>query len=246
MITDHLDSSPAVTATRTSGTCSALKTYSHDKLVDLCLFRTVTELLGPNAVLPFAIRRMIHDFCIERITHANVRAAVRQWIDDTAAAVTRFGPIGDWDVSGITNMDRLFQGRSSFNEDISRWDVSNVTSMKAMFYNCSFFNQPLSGWDVSRVTDMGGMFHRASLFNQSLSTWNVGEVVDMNAMFYGSSSFNQPLVMWDVSQVMNMSYMFYNAAVFDQALEMWDVSQVANMGSMFAKASSFNHLKFAH
>ena len=34
--------------------------------------------------------------------------------------------IGEWDVSRITDMNRLFFGASLFNGDISKWDVSRV------------------------------------------------------------------------------------------------------------------------
>ena len=41
-------------------------------------------------------------------------------------------PIGDWDVSRVTNMSSLFED-APFNEDISDWDVSNVVNMTKMF-----------------------------------------------------------------------------------------------------------------
>ncbi len=33
------------------------------------------------------------------------------------------GAIGEWDVSGVTDMDEIFDDASSFNGDISKWDV---------------------------------------------------------------------------------------------------------------------------
>ena len=53
--------------------------------------------------------------------------------------------------SGITDMSRLFQDESSFDEDISTWDVSSVTDMSRMFFEAESFNQNLGSWDVSAV-----------------------------------------------------------------------------------------------
>ena len=43
-------------------------------------------------------------------------------------------PIGDWDVSNVTNMYAMFAGNTSFNQPIGNWDVSTVTWMESMFY----------------------------------------------------------------------------------------------------------------
>ena len=48
------------------------------------------------------------------------------------------GNISNWDVSNVTNMERMFSG-SSFNQDISSWDVSNVTNMSEMFQSAQVF-----------------------------------------------------------------------------------------------------------
>ena len=54
-------------------------------------------------------------------------------------------------MSNVTNMEAMFENATAFNQPIGNWDVSNVTDM-SMF--CSPFNQDISSWDVSNVTDM--------------------------------------------------------------------------------------------
>ena len=141
--------------------------------------------------------------------------------------------------SGVSRMNHMFQGASTFNGEISDWSVSAVTDMSSMFRYASDFNQPLNSWDVSAVTDMSHMFSEASDFNQPLNDWSVSAVTDMSGMF-SDSSFNQPLNSWDVSAVTDMSYMFSKASSFDGDISIWNVSKVANMESMFDGASSFN------
>jgi surface protein len=173
--------------------------------------------------------------------------------------ITRFNqPIGNWDVSNVTNMQQLFFftafnqslenwdvssvtnmvwmfGGSNFNQPIESWDVSNVTNMSYMFDD-SPFNQPLNNWDVSSVTNMNHLFSYTP-FNQPLDKWNVSNVTDIGGMF-SHSTFNQPIGNWDVSSVTNMNGMF-NDSPFNQPLNNWDVSSVTDMGYMFA-GSQFN------
>ena len=145
------------------------------------------------------------------------------------------------DLSGVTDMNRMFYSASSFNGDLSSWDVSSVTDMSNMFLGASSFNGDLSSWDVSSVTNMYSMFSGTSSFNGNISSWDVSSVTDMYSMFSGASSFNGGLSSWDVSSVTDTSWMFYDATVFNHPLDGWDVSSVTAMDRMFLGAIAFNH-----
>ena len=147
------------------------------------------------------------------------------------------GNMNSWDVSDITNMEYMFHGASSFDQDISGWVVSRVINMEGMFTSTSF-DQYISDWDVSNVTNMEGMFS-ISPFNQNIGSWDVSSVTTMELMFYRALSFDQNISGWDVSSVDNMYGMFWVASSFNQDIGGWDVSQVKNMGEMFS-SSPFN------
>ena len=46
--------------------------------------------------------------------------------------------IADWDTSLMTDMSNLFNGKSTFNADISQWNTSSVTSMHVSLAFCPF------------------------------------------------------------------------------------------------------------
>ena len=43
----------------------------------------------------------------------------------------------------------MFYEASAFNQPIGEWDVSGVTNMVRMFYEASAFNQPIGKWNLS-------------------------------------------------------------------------------------------------
>jgi surface protein len=173
--------------------------------------------------------RNIHDLIYNYIENRN---SLPRWL--------RMIPIGDWDVSRVTNMDNIFLGFDNFNEPLNNWDVSNVTTMQEMFNRCRRFNQPLDNWDVSRVRTMNSMFGGCTDFNQPLNNWNVSNVTNMEAMFARCTNFNQPLNNWDVSNVRNMYAIFFHCTNFNQPLNNWNVSNVTNMRSFFNLCINFN------
>ena len=67
----------------------------------------------------------------------------------------------------------MFQGATSFNQDLSGWDVSSITDTSSMFQGATSFNQNLSGWDISSAKDMSSMFDGAEAFEQNLGIWYV-------------------------------------------------------------------------
>ena len=86
----------------------------------------------------------------------------------------RYIPIGDWDVSKVTDMYLMFRNATSFNQDIGNWDVSNVTDMKWMFRNATSFNQDISNWDVSNVTNAEGIFDGCPIKEEYKPKFNKG------------------------------------------------------------------------
>ena len=151
-------------------------------------------------------------FCLfgqtTEITTSNIHEAVRQWFEKQDDAVETYGPISEWDVSGVTNMSDLFKNRTNFNEDLSEWKVSKVEDMSGMFAGASKFKCDLSGWKVENVRSMMGMFWRAETFNSELSNWKVAKVEDMSFMFWNTKSFTSDLSNWKVAKVEDMFGMF--------------------------------------
>ena len=142
--------------------------------------------------------------------------------------------------SGITDMFELFQGNSSFNEDISHWDTSDVMNMRSMFADAAAFNQDISNWNTSSVMDMRSIFEGAAAFNQNISNWNTSNVVDMGNMFDGAAAFDQDIGNWNTNNVTDMNRMFAGASVFNQDIGSWDTTIVMNMHGMFESAAAFN------
>jgi surface protein len=173
-------------------------------------------------------------------TNVDLRDAVFEWVVDNANAIVLYGPISDWDTSGVTVMAGAFQFASSLNEDLSQWDVSGVTSMREMFAGAQAFQGDLSAWDVSNVIDMSSMFSGATSFFGDLSGWNVSSVTEARAMFNDARAFNSTLASWDVGALTDMSFMFSGTAVFNSDISGWDVSSVEDMEGMFVSATSFD------
>jgi surface protein len=109
------------------------------------------KLVERSTVLPLDLVVLINSFLYERLTDENFLQAIDLWFWDQEECKLRFGHIGDWKTSRVTNMAFAFYRRRYFNENICRWDVGNVTDMRCMFHGASQFNRDISSWDVGRV-----------------------------------------------------------------------------------------------
>ena len=133
----------------------------------------------------------------------------------------------------------MFQGATSFNQDLSGWDVSHITDMNSMFKGAISFNSPLLwGSKVSNVTNMEHIFEGATSFNQDISGWDVSSVTSMYSMFQEATSFNQPIGLWGskTANVGNYSSMFQEASSFDQNLGAWTMKSGCYGDNMFYRS----------
>jgi surface protein len=169
-----------------------------------------------------------------KFNNKTLRAAVKEWLNDTSSAEATYGHISSWDTSKVTDMSELFKNKIKFNQPIGDWDVSNVTNMGYMFSDAEAFNQPIGNWDVGNVTNMNNMFsdaegrrkgRRKSAFNQDIGNWDVSNVSNMSRMFFDNQAFNQPIGNWDVSNVTKMNRIFEGATSFKQDIENWNIIQ---------------------
>ena len=138
-----------------------------------------------------------------------VDECLKRWSRQGDCSKSPYEPIGTWDVSHVTDMNKMFYGALEFHGDISKWDVSRVTDMAYMFWGAISFNSGISKWDVSRVTSMTGAFF-STAFNGDISKWYVSRVTEMSFMFYGATLFNSDISKWDVSSLTDMESMFQN------------------------------------
>jgi len=175
------------------------------------------------------------------------REAIEEYINDPVKEMHKYGMVGNWDVSKVTDMSSLFENKDlrKGNFDLEEWDVSNVTNMSRMFLGANF-NGFISKWDVSKVTDMTQMFE-GSNFNNRLSKWDVSKVTDMSQMFYDTQVNDRGKRMarfvseWDPKKLEEMYQMFSDSDVtailaekwgieYDAPQPMWDV--LDNIGDM--------------
>ena len=190
----------------------------------------------------FELQEAINEYCsyIRILVLSTDRTSIDEAIINVRSFVKKYGEIGTWDVSEITDMSGLFQDKWEFG---LRWDFRTRGSWVP--------NYNIDNWDVSEVTDMSYMFSGAQSFNTPLAKWStkLSNVTNMEGMFQGALNFgfsfsdNQSpagLSDWNVSNVTNMKRMFKNAVWFRDYIESWNVSEVTTMEEMFAGALLFN------
>jgi hypothetical protein len=152
--------------------------------------------------------------------------------------------IGNWDVSGITNMSSLFRACDVFNADISQWVTTNVTNMSSMFAGTHYrgpypaFNQDINtklrsdgtlAWDTRNVETMAGMWLYNYAFEYNIGNWNTDRLENMSGFRYlyvsGKSWPNNDM---STKQVTLGTHTYIA----------WDVASVTNFGAAFGASTS--------
>ena len=105
--------------------------------------------------------------------------SVKLWTLNKSRAMTKYGHIGKWDTSNVTNMNHMFSNATNFNKYIGSWNTSNVTIMISMFLGANNFNQDIGGWNTSNVTNMSRLFHHATKFNKNyIINWDISKLIN--------------------------------------------------------------------
>ena len=100
------------------------------------------------------------------------------------------GPIWTWDVSLVTDMSNLFNGKSDFNGNISEWNTLNVEDMGQMYVIYTVVSM-IDPFDCRAHFPLLSIcrFWSATSFNGDLSKWITEKVVDMDGMYVISVRF---------------------------------------------------------
>lgn len=177
------------------------------------------------------------------LTKDELYTAVNIWCKYRQEALKKYGNISEWNVSNITDFNRLFKcncstvdnmfycycGKKYFNDNINDWDVSNSTNFKEMFWKCENFNQPLNKWKTNNATNMFCMFADCKKFNQDITNWNVKKVTDMRGMFLRCTIFDQNIGKWTLHPDVEVYLMFGYCGIFIKSLSNWVVKNDTHM-----------------
>ena len=127
---------------------------------------------------------------------------------------TRFNqPIGNWDVSSVSNMIAMFEAAASFNQDISGWCVTNIVSEPNNFS----INSPLSeinkpDWGTCPTTSC---FINDGNIQAAVDLW-ISDPTTAEATYGNISN-------WDTSCVTNMSgFCLRDYTTFNDDISQWD------------------------
>ena len=102
-----------------------------------------------------------------------------QAIQNKVKAWMRKADISGWDVSKVTNMERMFQNLGSLNNSDLRTKVINIGDRNYM------------AWDVSNVTNMKKMFSTWTPDKTKIDNWNISKALNtFSHAYYFRGSFN--------------------------------------------------------
>jgi surface protein len=159
----------------------------------------------------------------------------------TSDVATQYGyPIGNWDVSQISDFSKVFSAIRNpnmyyFDADLSGWDLTSAEATSSMFQGTISFTDitnSLAGWNVAKVIDMSRMFD-SSGFAGDISQWQVGSVKDFSFFAEFATSFQSDLSGWNVASAKEMGWMFRGAKSFSSDVSGWNTASVVTFTNMY-------------
>ena len=181
-------------------------------------------------------------------------------MQDTAAATTNWGDIGDWDVSGVKDFSYAFStSRTQAGGDttsvtsnvnaakfvgtaISKWNTVSATSLEDTFYGAMEMNANLSGWNVAKVKTFLRTFFGANKFTGTgLSLWVTAFATNLDSTFQSAGEMNSDLSNWNVMLVTRLDRTFKDASKFvGTGLSLWITTWLVSLESTFEGAAKMN------
>jgi len=163
-------------------------------------------------------------------------------------SATKWGDIGDWDVSGVGDFSYAFSANrneagGSYAKDgnpkaatfvgtaISKWNTASATDLAYTFYGASEMNADLIGWKVEKVVILTKTFNDASKFaGTGLSSWDTTSVTNLDGTF--SAFIPSPCLRGYFLCVHPPSEM-------NADLSTWNTAKVKTLGATFYGATKF-------
>ena len=167
---------------------------------------THTSLLSPLPPLP--LRPPSSPAPAQALTQSEFTQATWNVVNSPSTSVTKWGPIKDWDTSGVPSFENAFAtGRNAagdwtgyvssnpkaatFNGDVSKWNTSSAKSLDSTFYGAAAFNGNVSAWNTSSVKSLTNTFTgtaRSTFTGTGLDLWNINKVKDMTQIFLNAKA----------------------------------------------------------
>lgn len=133
-------------------------------------------------------------------------------------------PLDMINTSEITDMSWLFHGAVFFDiNGIKSWDVSNVENMEGMFYGAGSINDNLSSWNISKVKNMQYMFAYVEHIDKEHIQWNITDNVNYYGIFRGTSLEDNPPEWFKLKNEFELKYFPNSSDELEKLLSNQDV-----------------------
>lgn len=166
-----------------------------------------------------------------------LKSAVDEYFTNSKKAISKYGFIETWDTSEVTNMDNLFQDKTSFNHELF-WDTAKVTSMKFIFNRCTTFNQNIY-FNLESVKCLNGMFNGCIQFNRTIN-FDLPLVENCDKMFQNCSQFNSPIQLTSCKKLIQTQEMMRGCINFNKFLTISDTTRLTGVFAMFRDCKELN------